>query len=211
MVAGNYIIGLSALLNATLLYVVILHNIFAGYKSLLKIKRTLLFGDIILVIINLVLGVYIFSTYYRMPLPDAQSKFVILAAGSAVVYYIMSLILALLVTKNQIQTNLDYKMNNNPLSFQGKIGRLPYFITKFSLLIIFVLIGIVVALCNQPEYLVVLGAIFTFVFFTIGLFAANKRLRDINWDQWLLLVWAIPCLGLFIGIPLLFIKSRRMG
>lgn len=208
MVAGNYIIGLSALLNVTLLYVVILYNLFAGYKSLLKIQRTLLFGDIILVIINLVLGIYISCVYYQMPLPDAQYKFVILADGSAVVYYITSLVIALLITKNQTQSILDYKIDNNPLSFNGRMGRLPYFITKLSLLVIFVLIGIVIYLNNQSEYLIILVAIFTFVFFTIGLFAANKRLRDINWNQWLLLIWAIPYLGLFIGIPLLFIKSK---
>ena len=42
----------------------------------------------------------------------------------------------------------------------------------------------------------------------LAFYAASKRLRDIQWSQWLLLIWAIPFVGLIVGIPLLFVKSK---
>ena len=46
------------------------------------------------------------------------------------------------------------------------------------------------------------------IVFVLAFYAASKRLRDIQWSQWLLLVWAIPFVGLIVGIPLLFVKSK---
>ena len=87
-------------------------------------------------------------------------------------------------------------------------GRCVYLITKFVALTFF-LITISILQNYQSEYTSVLRVLFIFIIFSIGLFAASKRLRDIKWKQWLLLIWTIPLIGLSIGIPLLVIKSRQ--
>ena len=46
------------------------------------------------------------------------------------------------------------------------------------------------------------------IVFVVAFYAASKRLRDIQWSQWLLLPWAIPFVGLIVGIPLFFVKSK---
>ena len=47
------------------------------------------------------------------------------------------------------------------------------------------------------------------IFFILSLFAVNKRLQDIKWHPLLLIIWAVPFLGLTIGLPLFFIKTKQ--
>ena len=100
--------------------------------------------------------------------------------------------------------------NKNPFSFTGIINRLQYVITK---LVLFIMVSIPVfykSINNQVDemqFMILQSAVIQIVFI-LAFYAASKRLRDIQWNQWLLLVWAIPFIGLGVGIPLLFVKSK---
>lgn len=211
LVGGNYIVGLFSLASATLLYILAMYNLTVNYKSLIKLKQILLVFDICLVIISLLLGTFIASAVNKMVYADAISKFVILTTGAAIVYYITSLIVVLLLPKIQkIEDNtpLDCLTNNNPVTFTGRIERLPYLITKICTLVIFLINLFIIKFFSQLEYTVIFIVITLFIYFLVGLFAASKRLRDIKWSQWLLLIWIIPFFGLIIGLPLLFVKGK---
>ena len=215
LVAGNYIIGLVSLVNITLLYIVMVYSLTFNNKLLKNLKYFLLIPDIVLVMINLVLGIYIGAVHNHMPLADAQSKFIILACGSAFVYYVISTILMLFISKteNNIEniSNTELKINNNPLSFSGKIGRKAYFITKFLIFAICLMIYIISSTYKNTELLIFSLAFSRFIFFTFSLFAANKRLQDIKWNPLFLIIWAVPFLGLSIGIPLFFVKTKSLS
>lgn len=215
LVAGNYIIGLVSLVNITLLYIVMMHNLTFHNMLLKNLKYFLLIPDIVLVIINLLLGIYIGAVHNHMSLADAQSKFIILACGSAFVYYLISIILMLFISKTQKNmeniSDSEIKNNNNPLAFSGKIGRKPYFITKFFILITCFMVNVIASAYQNTELFMILLQFSYFIFFAISLFAANKRLKDINWNPLLLIIWSIPFLGLTIGVPLFFVKTKQIN
>ena len=96
----------------------------------------------------------------------------------------------------------EIKNNNNPLAFSGKIGRKPYFITKFFILITCFMVNVIASAYQNTELFMILLQFSYFIFFAISLFAANKRLKDINW---------IPFLGLTIGVPLFFVKTKQIN
>lgn len=214
LVGGNYIVGLSSLANVTLLYILAMYNLTINHTQIKKLKQFLLIFDFSLIIINLVLGTCIATVYYRMQFNDAISKIIILGTGSAMIYYIMSLIIILLISKtqNNLSNNLhsSFTVNNNPFTFIGRMEQIPYLITKSSMLVILLIAVIIIKHCGQPEFSVILTTLSAFVTFLVGLFAASKRLRDIKWSQLFLIIWAIPFLGLVIGIPLLFIKTKQV-
>ena len=215
LVNGNYIIGLVSLLNITLLYIVVMYNLTFNNKLLKKLKFLLLIPDIVLVLINLIGGIYIGTIYNLMPLADAQSKFVILAGGSAFVYYVISIILMLFVSKieNNIEyiSNMELEINNNPLSFSGTIGRKAYFITKVLIFATCLIINIISSTYKNTGLLIFSLAFSYFIFFTFSLFAASKRLQDIKWSPLFIIIWAVPFLGLSIGIPLFFVKTKSLS
>ena len=210
-VGGNYIIGLSSLANITIFYILALYNITSNCKSLTKLKNNLLIFDFVLVLVNTVLAIYIAYNYYQMPIQDAVSKYIILSVGASTVYYAMSILVIWLKSKMQNNSSTDsvLNINNNPFSFTGKIGRCAYLITKFIALTFF-LITILILRNYQSGHISLLLALLIFIIFSIGLFAASKRLRDIKWKQWLLIIWAIPYIGgICIGLPLLIIKGKQ--
>ena len=100
--------------------------------------------------------------------------------------------------------------NKKPLSFIGTINRLPYFITKLVLFIMASIPAIYKSINNQVDemHFIILQFLVLQIVFVLAFYAASKRLRDIQWSQWLLLVWAIPFVGLIVGLPLLFVKSK---
>ena len=107
--------------------------------------------------------------------------------------------------------NTEYiNMNNNPLSPVGRIERLPYLLTKFGLIVTYVAAQMCMSyyktLNNNSLFYVYIALMLLFLI--AGIFAASKRLRDIKWSQWCLLIWLIPILGIVVGAPLLFIKSK---
>lgn len=129
--------------------------------------------------------------------------------------YIVSTIIVLIFLKKfraskVVNPIAEAIINKNPFLFTGRITRLQYFITKLIIcILIFLTIfcekvlnnidGILLFYLQLPIFLIII---------VLSLFAASKRLRDIQWSQWLLIVWAIPYIGLVIGIPLLFVKSK---
>ena len=209
-VAGNYIIGLSSLTVITVFYILTLYNITLNYKLLTKFKNNLLIFDLILVITNIVLSTFIACTYSQMPLQDAISKYIILSVGAATVYYAMSILVIWVKLKSQNNSNTDaiLNINNNPFSFTGKINRGSYLITK-TIILLFFLIADLILKSYKSEYIIMLQVLLLLLIFLVSLFAASKRLRDIKWKQWLLIIWAIPYIGLCIGLPLLIIKSKQ--
>ena len=209
-VGGNYIVGLSSLASITVFYILALYNLTLNCKSLIKIRNSLFVFDLILVITDLVLAIFIACGYSQMQLQDAISKYIILSVGASTVYYAMSILVIWVESKMQNNSSTDsvLNINNNPFSFTGKIGRCAYLITKFIALTFF-LITILILRNYQSGHTSVLLALLIFIIFSIGLFAASKRLRDIKWKQWLLIIWAIPYIGLCIGLPLLIIKGKQ--
>lgn len=209
LVGGNFIVGLSSIAIATLFYVVAMYNLTVNCTSLKILKQFLIIFDGTLVAINLILGCFIVSVFNQMPFDDAISKFTVLTTGAAVVYYLGSLFITLLISKLQsnLQDNTLFNLgeNNNPFTFTGRITRKAYLITKFSMSAIFLS---AISLVNV-ESAFTLRALITLVTFAVGLFAASKRLRDVQWSQLLLIIWAIPFLGLLVGVPLLLIGSKQ--
>lgn len=214
LVGGNSGIGVTAVANATLLYILAMYNLTLNNIFLKGLKQFLLIFDISLVVINSVLGIYIATVCNQMPLDDAISKYVILTVGAAVVCYAISLFVVLLISKLQsnLQDNLHKTLdeNNNPFTFTNRITRKPYLITKFLMLVIFITGITTIKHLNLNEYFaLILTALITFITFGIGLFAASKRLRDIKWSQLFLIILAIPLLGLIIEFPLLFVPTKQ--
>jgi|GEM_PF-5669311 membrane protein len=193
-----------------------MYNLTINYTELRRLKQFLIIFDGTLVAVNLILGCFIASAFNQMPFDDAISKFIVLATGAAIIYYSISLAITLLISKLQNkQDNVlsNFDENNNPFTFTGRIARKPYLITKFSMSAIFLLATSVIKHMNLAEYSIIFPALIifiaTFIAFAVGLIAASKRLRDVQWSQLFLIIWAIPFIGLIIGVPLLFMGSKQ--
>lgn len=210
LVGGNCVVGLSSLANITLLYILAMYNLTTNNPSLKRLKQILLIIDIALIFINLGLSTYIAATFNQMSIDDAINKYLVLTAGAAIVCFVISLIIMLLLLKFQynLQNRLSLNLNNNPFTFTNRITRKSYLITKILILFIFLAGMAVIKNLEQNEYSFILIAIITFITYGANLFAASKRLRDIKWSQLFLIIWTIPFLGLIIGIPLLFVKTK---
>lgn len=109
LAAGNYIIGLSSLAGATIFYIFAMYNLTINYTSLKSLKQFLTIFDGILVVINLILGCFIASVFNQMPFYDAIIKFIILSTGTAVVYYLTSVFITLLILKLGNNENIKFK------------------------------------------------------------------------------------------------------
>ena len=145
-VGGNYIIGLSLLANITVFYVLAMYNLVFEFNGLKKNKNSLIIFDIILVLINLLAVIYIACQHYQMPVQDALSKYIVLAVGAAVIYYVTSILFLFITsgTKNKLSDDFNLNINNNPFIFTGKMGRRAYLITKIVIIFLWVLtLGVV--------------------------------------------------------------------
>lgn len=215
IVGGNCVMGLCTIIVIFAIYPVLLYNLLLNQTNLQSKKNKLLVFDIVLVFVNAILGIYIGNHINQMPIEDALSKYAVLTAGSAVIYILLTTTVLLIqkkfVSKESKQTEVELKENKNPFLFIGRIGRLPYFLTKFYLVLLVLLISVICKTCCQATdrfVTVYLLTMFMLSVFVLYFYAASKRLRDIKWSQWLLLIWVIPFVGLFVGIPLLFVKSK---
>jgi len=114
-------------------------------------------------------------------------------------------------TQENIQQVVDnYKENSNnisdndinvhPFSHRGRIGRLGFTMTILLTMIVSAILSVLLGFLNIP---LDIAAICTIIF------ATSKRLRDIGWSQWLLLLLFVPILGLIVYIPLLAIPSKQ--
>ena len=115
------------------------------------------------------------------------------------------------VKKIEPENTVYINMNNNPLSPVGRIERLPYILTKFGLIVTY----IVAQMCrsyyeasNIINSFFYVYVVLMLLFFIVGTFAASKRLRDIRWSQWCLFIWTIPIAGIGVEAPLLFLKGK---
>ena len=212
IVAGNYIIGLIYTITILAIYPLLLHNLTFNLVKLNALKNKLLTFDIIVIFANFIISIFINNKIYNKPIEMAQMDSVILTAGTVILFVLMTIILLAILKKldTEVPSSNELMCNKNPLSFTGTINRLPYFITK---LILFVMVSIPVfykTINNQIDEMqfMFLQFVVLQIVFVIAFYAASKRLRDIQWSQWLLILWAIPFVGLIVGIPLLFVKSK---
>ena len=104
------------------------------------------------------------------------------------------------------EQNLD--IVNNPLLPQGRIGRLTYFITETILTFCGHLLIYIDSVRNKFDTISLLTIIAMIFVCIIACFAVVKRLRDIQWRDWTLLMLFIPIIGIFFSLSLCFIKSK---
>ena len=212
IVRGNYIVGLISTITILAIYPLLLYNLTFNLVKLNALKNKLLIFDIVVILVNFAMSIFINNKIYQMPLEDALSKYGILTAGTTVLFIILTIIILAILKKlsTDVSSLKELICNKNPLSFTGTINRLPYFITKLVLFVMASIPAFYKTMNNQIDVIqfMFFQIIILQIVFVLAFYAASKRLRDIQWSQWLLLVWAIPFVGLIVGIPLLFVKSK---
>jgi uncharacterized membrane protein YhaH (DUF805 family) len=212
IVNGNFIIGLISTITILAIYPLLLHNLTYNVVRLTSLKNKLLTFDMAIIFANLAISIFISNKIYQMPLEDALSKYGILTAGTTVLFIILTIIILAILKKlsTDVSSLKELMCNKNPLSFIGTINRLPYFITKLVLFVMASIPAFYKTMNNQIDEMqfMFLQFVVLQIVFVIAFYTASKRLRDIQWSQWLLLPWAIPFVGLIVGIPLLFVKSK---
>lgn len=212
IISGNCMVGLILMFVIFAIYPLLLYNISFNRANLSVLKNKLLIFDTVLILINVFASIFISHKLYQMPLLYAQLKYGILIFGSTILY-VLSTILVLMILRKliyKVEINCESNINNNPIAFVGKIQRLPYFITKL-LLLFFLIIPFVFKQINpqlDEMQCLIIQIMVSSIVLVVAFYAASKRLRDVQWSQWLLLVWVIPYVGLVVGIPLLFVKSK---
>lgn len=212
IVNGNCFIGL--ILTVTILAIcpLLLHNLTFNAAKLNSLKNKLLTFDIFVIFVNFILSIFISTKLSQMPLQDALSRTGILIAGITVLFIILTIALLAILKKIEPEVIISNKLiyNKNPFCFTGVISRLPYFITKLVLFVMVISPDFYKTMNNQIDEMqfIIIQSIVLQIVFVVAFYAASKRLRDIQWSQWLLLPWAIPFVGLIVGIPLFFVKSK---
>ena len=212
IVSGNYIVGLISTITILAIYPLLLNNLTFNLVKLNALKNKLLIFDIVVILVNFAMSIFINNKIYQMPLEDAQATCAILTAGTTVLFIILTIIILAILKKlsTDVSSLKELMCNKNPLSFIGTINRLPYFITKLVLFVMASIPAFYKTMNNQIDEMqfMFLQFVVLQIVFVIAFYTASKRLRDIQWSQWLLLPWAIPFVGLIVGIPLLFVKSK---
>ena len=212
IVAGNYMLGLMYTITILAIYPLLLHNLTFTRVNLCPLKNKLLTFDIALILTNAIVSIFVSTKVYQIPLTDAQSKYGILTAGITILFILSTIILLAILRKldTETPTSKELMYNKNPFSFTGKISRLPYFVTKLTLFVIASTPLICKSMNSQLDVMsfMFFQVVILQIVFVLAFYAASKRLRDIQWSQWLLIIWVIPFVGLVIGIPLLLIKSK---
>ena len=105
-------------------------------------------------------------------------------------------------------------LNNNPFSCSGRMTRLPYFITRIIIFSLFCLacylfLVLFFALGKDYEWLSkMLFILVVLVLVVCVIFSDIKRLRDLNWNRWLLLIGFIPYICCIYGLILMLIKGK---
>ena len=216
IVSGNGFVGLVMLISILALYPAVIFNFTSVNNNLQKIGNSLIGFDLILTCINLCLGILYDVKFLDMPIADAFAKFIILANGSAIVYILITvctlLFIKYFICKDNTQPQDNIKINNLPLYFSGRIERIPYIVTKIIFYLFLIIIGFMKQHYSKDMFDVYAIAYYISiqVIFVLSFYTASKRLRDIKWSQWFLILWSIPILGISVGLPLLFIKSKHI-
>ena len=212
IVNGNYIIGLILTVTILAIYPLLLYNLTFNLANLNSLKNKLLTFDIVIIFANFILSIFVSNKIYQLPLGEALVSVAILTAGTTVLYIILTIVLLAILKKIEPEVIISNKLicNKNPFCFTGVISRLPYFITNLVLFVITITPVFYKTMNTQIDEIqfIIIQYIVLQIVFVVAFYAASKRLRDIQWSQWLLLPWQIPFVGLVVGIPLLFVKSK---
>ena len=91
----------------------------------------------------------------------------------------------------------------------GRLGRARYFLASIGYYFVFILVmlatGMLIGALNLSEQIMPVIMIPAFVvYFIFGLFLMIKRIHDIGWTAWLLLLLIIPLANLVMALLLLF-------
>ncbi len=91
----------------------------------------------------------------------------------------------------------------------GRLGRARYFLASIGYYLIFVLamalVGVLAGALNLPQQIMPLFMAPAFLaYFIFSLFLAVKRIHDLDWSAWLLLLFLIPLVNLVMALLLLF-------
>lgn len=100
-------------------------------------------------------------------------------------------------------------VNLNPLTPRGRITRLPYLFTKIGIVTFLFIAQIVHGIAKEQNFnLMFLYVALILLLVIAEICVTSKRLRDIQWSQWILILWLFPYASVVISILLLFIKSK---
>ncbi len=210
---GNMIIGAMLLFALVVTYYILINIINMDTQPQNKIYlKTCCVADTILLLLNTFGFYYIFAFLHQMLYTDAFAKVIVNGAGATILTGLMTLVV-FFVAQHKNETN--FETVNNPFKLVGKIGRLVYFSTMISLIIMhaiwMVMLGLVIS-SQQVSFFsiscLVLAFLFGGIISIIDMFASSKRLRDVQWHQWYLLLLPIPVVTLLARLPLLFIKGK---
>lgn len=103
------------------------------------------------------------------------------------------------------------------LSFKGRVNRTQYLIGMLILVVIAFLFSfsqgyVTIASHDAIKLLAVIVVIFFIGIFITGYLALNiKRLRDIGWNQWLILLFFIPIVMQIMQVLCLVIPGKEKG
>ena len=101
----------------------------------------------------------------------------------------------------------------NLFNFKGKIGRLEFFITTITIIIIFLMQSVLYSLIPENHYNNIPLVIITFIFLLIAIWinfaAASKRFQDIGLSGWRCLLLLIPIVKFVVYIYLCSVPSQK--
>lgn len=217
LIGGNYFIGFCVVLYLVGIYPLVMYNLSLNRIKLSKLKNRLVLFDIVLIFSTAILGVFVAYNFYQMPIEDALFKYAILIAGSSILYMILTItLLAVLMKSIYKEVELVepiFRTNNNPLTFTGRIAQFPFFITKVCLDVAMIVIIAFssTALASASNQVVFCCFLLTMtILLVMSIYSTSKRLRDVRWCQWLLILSAISFVGLILDLILLFVKSKSI-
>lgn len=99
-------------------------------------------------------------------------------------------------------------------SFNGRINRMTYF-ANYALYSMVVLVFFMGVLMVGSDGLRVVGLLLVFAMYAVGavygLSLSVRRLHDLGYSGWLILIGFIPFVGIFVALWLLFGAGQREG
>ena len=106
------------------------------------------------------------------------------------------------------------KINNNPFGYRGRMTRLPYFITRIIILALiflacYVFLVLFIVLGKDYEWLSKMFFILVVLVLVVcSIFSDLKRLRDLKWNRWFVVLGFIPYLCFIYGLTLILVKGK---
>ena len=112
-----------------------------------------------------------------------------------------------------MEENIQLNINNNPVSYQGRIARLPFFLIVVGTSVLVSLAAFVYMffsiIYQSYEFILrLLLILFGIVASVVSIFAWIKRLRDVKLSLWCILIAFLPYLSIIFFLVLTFMKSK---